>query len=70
MEEKYARYLPDVDLGREAIEVSIRKSADLVRKGISGKISGIFKSEQGKKKPLVKSDSPRGQERKSRWTEY
>jgi integrase len=51
LEENYARYLPEVDTGHDAIEAGIKKSADKVRSGISAKISEIFASEQEIKKP-------------------
>jgi hypothetical protein len=53
LEANYARYLPEADTRHNAIELMIRESADKVRTGISEKINEIFRSEQGKKKPLT-----------------
>ena len=53
LETNYARYLPEVDTRRDAIEAAIRVGADTVRKSISARIAEIFKGEQEMKKPLV-----------------
>ena len=51
LEANYARYLPEVDTRRDAIEAEIRKSADTVRKAISNRISKIFGRDREKQKP-------------------